>query len=149
MEAPVGNAFTFAVRVGVDNKRIWLVPTLNVEPDVIAKLFATVILVDKPKVVDATWATVKSKNAIGEVFNIGTGQGTKIIILLDVISQLIGNNKENYVFAPQRKGDINISLASIEKAKRLLQYSPKVDLEHGLKSFIKWTEEKIHNKVNI
>ena len=100
-------------------------------------------------VVHANILAMESKNAIGEIFNIGTGQGTKIINLLDVISQLLGNNEENYVFAPQRKGDINISLASIEKAKRLLQYAPKVDLEHGLKSLIKWTEEKIHNKVNI
>ena len=99
-------------------------------------------------IVQANILAMESKNAIGEVFNIGTGQGTKIINLLDVISQLLGNNEENHIFAPQRKGDINISLASIEKAKSLLNYAPKVSLECGLKSLIKWTEEKIHNNVN-
>lgn len=39
---------------------------------------------------------------------------------------------------PNRLGDIPHSLASIEKAKRLLGYDPKYNLKDGLKEAVKW-----------
>ena len=41
-------------------------------------------------------------------------------------------------FLVYRKGDIPHSLASIEKAKKLLGYNPKYNLEMGIKEAIKW-----------
>jgi nucleoside-diphosphate-sugar epimerase len=75
------------------------------------------------------------------VFNIGTGQSIKIISLIDMLSQLLGKKGIDYTFAPKRKGDINISLASIDKAKRLLNYNPRVSLEYGLKFLVNWIKE--------
>jgi UDP-glucose 4-epimerase len=93
-------------------------------------------------IVQANILAMESRNAVGEAFNIGTGEGIKIIKLMEVISQLLNKNGVNHKFAPQRKGDINISQTSIQKAKRLLQYTPRVSLDSGLKSFINWTKEK-------
>ena len=42
------------------------------------------------------------------------------------------------VYGPAREGDIPHSLASIEKAKRLLYYSPTLNVEEGLKEAVKW-----------
>jgi len=42
------------------------------------------------------------------------------------------------IHGPNRVGDIPHSLASIEKAKNLLNYAPKFDLEAGLKEAIQW-----------
>ena len=42
------------------------------------------------------------------------------------------------VYGPARAGDIPHSLASIEKAKRLLYYSPAFNVEEGLKEAVKW-----------
>jgi UDP-N-acetylglucosamine 4-epimerase len=42
------------------------------------------------------------------------------------------------IHGPNRVGDIPHSLASIEKAKNLLNYAPKFNLEAGLKEAIQW-----------
>jgi UDP-N-acetylglucosamine 4-epimerase len=42
------------------------------------------------------------------------------------------------VYGPNRAGDIPHSLASIEKAKRLLGYNPKFSMQEGLKEAVKW-----------
>ena len=41
-------------------------------------------------------------------------------------------------FGPERQGDVPHSLASIEKAKRLLGYDPQFDIKAGLKEVISW-----------
>jgi len=41
-------------------------------------------------------------------------------------------------YGPSRKGDIPHSLASIEKAKNLLNYSPKYSLKEGLEDTVSW-----------
>jgi UDP-N-acetylglucosamine/UDP-N-acetylgalactosamine 4-epimerase len=44
----------------------------------------------------------------------------------------------NPVFGPNREGDIPHSLASIEKAKKMLGYNPQYSLEQGLEKAIDW-----------
>lgn len=47
------------------------------------------------------------------------------------------------VYGENRKGDIPHSLASIEKAKRILKYNPQFNLESGLKLAVKWYWENL------
>jgi UDP-N-acetylglucosamine 4-epimerase len=42
------------------------------------------------------------------------------------------------IHGESRNGDIPHSLASIEKAKNLLNYNPKYSFKEGLKESIKW-----------
>jgi UDP-N-acetylglucosamine 4-epimerase len=42
------------------------------------------------------------------------------------------------VHGPNRIGDIPHSLASIEKAQRLLNYHPKFSFQQGLKAAVAW-----------
>ena len=39
---------------------------------------------------------------------------------------------------PNRQGDVPHSLASIEKAKKLLGYDPQFDIKTGLKEAVSW-----------
>ena len=39
---------------------------------------------------------------------------------------------------PSQAGDVEITFANIEKAEKLLGYSPKVDFNEGLKDFVDW-----------
>jgi UDP-N-acetylglucosamine 4-epimerase len=41
-------------------------------------------------------------------------------------------------YGPDRAGDIPHSLASIVKAKKLLGYSPELNVEQGLEEAVKW-----------
>ena len=44
---------------------------------------------------------------------------------------------------PNRAGDIPHSLASIDKAKRLLNYAPQFSMKQGLKEACKWYWENL------
>ena len=39
---------------------------------------------------------------------------------------------------PVQPGDVPITHADVSKAKRLLGYDPKVSLEEGIESFVRW-----------
>jgi len=87
---------------------------------------------------DAVSAAVKSIKAFsGAVYNVGTGRGITINNLLKLLSQKL-NKKVKPIFRPLRQGEIVKSRIDFSKAKRELKWSPKYDLENGLKKTIDW-----------
>ena len=42
------------------------------------------------------------------------------------------------IYGPNREGDIPHSHASVEKAKKLLNYNPQFSMPQGLKEAVKW-----------
>nr|MBA3977884.1 NAD-dependent epimerase/dehydratase family protein [Nitrosopumilus sp.] len=93
-------------------------------------------------VVKANMLSMMSKNATGEVFNIGTGSGTTVLDLIHMLYDLIGNEKINHVFLKSRLGDIQASISSIIKAKSLINFHPQVNIENGLKQFAEWSAKE-------
>src|SRR5665647_619255 len=86
-------------------------------------------------IVQALYACMKNNSANGEVFNIGSGKPTSITELAKTVLELTGQDLEiRYELA--REGDIKDSYADISKAKRLLNYEPKVTLKEGLKALL-------------
>jgi len=72
----------------------------------------------------------------GEKFNIATGvKETSITELGELIGQLM-NKKASFKYEPKREGDIRRTLADITKAKKILKYKPRVNLNDGLKELI-------------
>ncbi len=87
-------------------------------------------------VVEASLIALKSKEGIGEVFNIATGKPTTINELAQTIIELKGKNNLRPIHAEPRKGDIRHSYADIEKAEKILKFRAKVSLEEGLKRLL-------------
>lgn len=77
-------------------------------------------------------AASAGKNALGETFNIASGNPTSISALLGKISRIMGREPEP-IFEPARKGDIVHSYADISLAKKVLGFEPRVGLDDGLK----------------
>jgi len=50
------------------------------------------------------------------------------------------------IHGPNRAGDIPHSLASIDKAKKLLGYHPKYTMREGLKEAVAWYWENLGKK---
>ncbi len=67
--------------------------------------------------------------------NIASGKETSVIQLLETMCSLAGK-KPNPKFMPERAGEIKRSVADISLAKKVLNYSPKVGLEEGLKEIV-------------
>lgn len=81
-------------------------------------------------------ASMKSSDAEGEVFNVGSGKPTSINMLAKTILELAGVDL-TIRYEKARAGDIKDSYADISKAKRLLGYEPKVSLREGLLMLLK------------
>ena len=82
------------------------------------------------------------KKAVGEQFNLASGEETKIIDLANMINGLLGN-KAGIKFVSRRKWDAKSRLlASVERAKELIGYRPRTPFEEGLRATIEWFKEK-------
>lgn len=86
-----------------------------------------------------------TETAYGQVFNIGTGQATKIIDIARKIVALTGS-KSTLSFGEQRPWD-NIShrRANIDKARSVLGFEPAFDIDTGLSMTLAWFEKQKRN----
>ena len=77
------------------------------------------------------------KNFGYEIINLG---GSQLISLKDFISIIenISGRKAKIKQVGEQAGDMPITSADISKAKQLLNYHPKTDIEKGMAIFIKW-----------
>ncbi len=73
----------------------------------------------------------ENTEAINQVYNIACGERTTLNELWQNIKS-VTNCKVNATHGPNRSGDIPHSLASIDKAQKLLEYTGKVKLKEGL-----------------
>lgn len=81
---------------------------------------------------------LEKEEAIGEVINIGNPKGTITILgLAEKVIQLAGSSSQ-IVHKPKGYVDVDLRIPSIEKAKKLLGYEPKVDLNEGIGKTIEW-----------
>jgi nucleoside-diphosphate-sugar epimerase len=88
-------------------------------------------------VVEANMLALSKQEAVGEVFNIGSGKAVTINKLTEMIQKIMDKTNLEPVHAEVRQGDIKHSYGDITKAKRKLGYKPRVQLEHGLSELIK------------
>jgi nucleoside-diphosphate-sugar epimerase len=82
-------------------------------------------------VVQANMLACQAEGVAGQVFNIGCGERITVNTLWAKIAELTGSTARPH-YEPSRQGDVRDSLASLEKASRLLKYAPKVTVDAGL-----------------
>jgi UDP-N-acetylglucosamine/UDP-N-acetylgalactosamine 4-epimerase len=88
-------------------------------------------------------ALVPNKEALNQVYNVAHGERTTLNQLFTCIRELAGKYDMKIlsiepVYGPARAGDIPHSLASIEKARKLLGYAPTHNVVQGLEESVKW-----------
>jgi len=72
-----------------------------------------------------------------EIMNIGCGNPVDNVRFVNILEELVGK-KAIVVEAPVPPSEPIITYADVSKAKRLLGYEPKVNVEEGLKRFVEW-----------
>lgn len=85
----------------------------------------------------------QNPEAINTVYNTAFGDRTTlnelVVYLKEFLSEYDNAIKNvEVIHGPQRAGDIPHSLASIDKAKRLLNYNPQFSITQGLKEAVAW-----------
>ena len=89
---------------------------------------------------DIAKGTIKAMKRVGgfEVVNLGGGNKPyKLSYMIKLIEQYLGK-KAQYKRFPFPKTDIKATWADISKAKKLLKWQPKVELEDGIKNCVEW-----------
>lgn len=94
-------------------------------------------------IVDGILLCLEKREAIGHVFNIGNPRGTITILSLAQRIVDICESKSKIVFVPKSYVDVELRIPDIEKAKRILGYKPKIDLDEGIKRTSDWYKEKM------
>lgn len=94
--------------------------------------------------VEGTLRAIESDNAIGESFNIGNARAvTTIYGLAEAVCRVLKSDSK-IVFKDALSADIALRIPSVGKAKDLLGFEAKVDLDEGLLRTAEWIAQNDH-----
>ena len=86
---------------------------------------------------------IDDEKALNQIYNATCGYQTNLNQLVNLLIELLSDYDEKIklmkpIHGKIRHGDIPHSIASIKKAKLLLNYNPTHNLKDGLKKSISW-----------
>ena len=82
-----------------------------------------------------------------EIYNLGESRTTSLRELIGLIEAALGKKAKIQTLEPQ-PGDVSVTYADISKAKRLLNYRPRVSIEEGIQRFVEWYQNQGSNRVS-
>jgi UDP-N-acetylglucosamine 4-epimerase len=87
--------------------------------------------------------TVNNPEAVNTIYNVACGDRNTLNNLVEYLKEYLSKYNPKIAnvtieYGPNRVGDIPHSLASIEKAKKLLGYNPQFSMQQGLQESVKW-----------
>ena len=80
-----------------------------------------------------------------EILNLGESHTVTLNALVALLEQFAGK-KAVIRREPVQPGDVEVTYANIEKARRLIGYDPRWSLERGLGEFVEWFKTLQHNR---
>lgn len=94
-------------------------------------------------IVDGILLALTNDAAVGHAFNIGNPRSTLTIHALakEIIRLASSHSRIEYV--PFKQADVELRIPNIDKAKEILRYQPKVDLEEGILRTVLWYRRQI------
>jgi len=92
-------------------------------------------------IVDGTLRLSVTPEAVGDAFNLASETETKVIDIANMVNEITGNHS-GVKFVARRDWDkINRRRASIDKARKVLGYEPKMKMKDGIKRTYDWIIE--------
>jgi len=89
-------------------------------------------------IVDGVVLALQKEGAIGHAFNIGNPRSVVTVSNLAREVIRLSGSPSHVRFVEMNRADVELRVPSISKARELLGYEPKVDLEEGLLKTINW-----------
>jgi UDP-glucose 4-epimerase len=83
-------------------------------------------------IVEANLVAATADGVSGRVLNVATGRGTSVNGLADTVGAVLGKEVERE-YHRERVGDVRDSWADVNRARELLGWQPRIDLEEGLR----------------
>lgn len=88
-------------------------------------------------VVQANLLACTAPDAPGQFMNIACGDRYSLNTLLQVIAEIM-EKEVRPIYEAERAGDVKHSLASIQRSKQVLGFSPTINFREGLKRTVAW-----------
>jgi len=89
-------------------------------------------------IVEGVILALTKPEAVGEAFNIGNPRSVVTVYHLAREVIRVCNSSSKIRFDTVDRADVELRIPSIEKARKLLGFEPKVDLEEGLEKTLEW-----------
>lgn len=88
-------------------------------------------------------ALTESTKATNQVYNVAYGKNINLNTLIEILKENLSKydtriKNIDVIYGSERLGDIQDSLASIEKGKSLLGYDPKYSVQEGMAEAVEW-----------
>ena len=88
--------------------------------------------------VEGVMCALEHPKAIGESFNIGNSRAvTTIYGLAETVCRVVGS-KSKILFRDALSADIELRIPKVDKAKNLIGFEARVDLEEGVRRTVEW-----------
>jgi UDP-glucose 4-epimerase len=93
--------------------------------------------------VEALLLCLEHPNAVGQTFNVGNARSAVTVFDLAQRIKRISGCPGEIVFQPLHYADVELRIPNVEKARNLLGFGAKVDLDEGLERTIAWYRDKL------
>jgi nucleoside-diphosphate-sugar epimerase len=85
---------------------------------------------------------LENPDAVGHAFNIGNPRSTVTILDLAQRVKRLTGCPGDLVFQPLHYADVELRIPNVQKARELLGFEARVDLDDGLARTISWYRER-------
>ena len=99
-------------------------------------------LVHVSDIVHANLLAMETDNADFQALNIGSGTSLTVNQIATLLAAELGSEVKAEIEGQYREGDIRHCFANIKKARTLLGYEPKVQLQDGVKELMAWVRQQ-------
>lgn len=91
--------------------------------------------------VDGVLSALSHQSAVGESFNIGNSRAVTTIFGLAEAICRVTKSKSNIIFRDALSADIELRIPQVDKARNLIDFEAKVDLQEGIRRTAEWIAE--------
>ena len=157
MNELMGHVYSHIYGLNVTMLRFFTVYGPRQRPDMAIRKFTRMILRDEPVPMFGDGGTRRDYTYIDdiidgvvkaidtpfrfEIFNLGESHTTSLRELIDLIARHAGK-PARIEQLPTQPGDVEITYASVDKARRMLGYDPKTTMDEGIARFVEWYSQK-------
>jgi dTDP-L-rhamnose 4-epimerase len=93
-------------------------------------------------VVSATAQAALDPRADDQVFNVGSGVGTTVSIVVSELMRAFGRTVAVEITGNFRLGDIRHNVADLTRVREVLGFEPQVNFRQGVEAFARWVQEQ-------
>lgn len=93
-------------------------------------------------IVQANLLALETDKGDYEAMNVGTGRATTVKEISHILARGLDKNIDPEVVGKYREGDIRHCVANISKARKLLNYEPRITLEEGMDELLQWVSKQ-------